>query len=172
MPSKTVVTGLVQDPSGVAADSGYVEFRLVPGAASQPYRVFGTAVIAPMRVRAVIDASGQVKASDGVSDLEIWGNDTLEPANSTYQLVFAPEGTVRQTVNGYLIVGPTYDLADPVFQDEYAINPASTPLRGEPIDGNLIPLAPGVFNLGSSTRPYAAIYVQQIFIAEISGGTP
>jgi len=168
MPVKTTVTGVVQDPSGDVAGSGYVEFRLVPGAASQPYRVSGTAVIAPMRVRASINSSGQVKAVDGVSDLEIWGNDLLQPANSTYQLVFAPNGTPRQTVNGYLISGATYDLSDPVFQSDYEINPVSTPLRGVPVEGNLIPLAPSVFSVGSAELPYAEGHFDELFVDNLN----
>jgi len=163
MPVKTTVTGVVQGPSGDLATSGYVEFRLVPGAASQPYRVAGTVIIAPMRVRAVINASGLIKATNGTSPLEIWGNDTLQPANSTYQIIFAPAGSPRQTINGYLISGSTYDLSSPVFQTDYALNPASTPLRGEQIEGNILPLIPGVFSVGSQELPYASGYFGELF---------
>lgn len=177
MATKTIVTGRVEDPSGVAVTGGYVTFRIVPGAQAQPYRVTGTSVIAPMEVQAVIDSHGDVKASDGTSVLQIWGNDWLEPANSTYQIEFAPFNQPAQIINGYLISGDVYDLASPVFQDEFSINPASTPLRGEPVQANLIPLADAVFVVGSSTNRYSAghfisLFVDNFIPAYIDGGTP
>lgn len=172
MPIKTTVTGTVQDPSGVVASAGYVEFRISPASSSQPYRVSGTATIAPMVVRAVIDSDGEIKASDGVSDLEIWGNDLLQPANSTYQILFAPNGVVAQSINGYLINGATYNLSEPVFQPEFTLNPSSAPLRGEPIQGNLIPLAANSFNVGSASLPYAAGYFGELFADNINLANP
>jgi hypothetical protein len=162
--------GQVQNAAGTAATSGYVRFQVVPYGSSLPYRISSTAVIAPSSVDAVIDENGNIKAQDGISDLELWGNDLLEPANSTYQLTFAPDDEVQQVIPGHLISGPTYDLSDPVFQDDFAINPASATLRGELINANLIPAAHATFVVGSSTRRYLAVRSVVVEADSLSAG--
>lgn len=172
MPVKTTVTGVVQDPAGNVATSGYVTFKLIPGSPSQPCRVAGTTVVAPMTVNAVIDSNGQVKATDGVSALEIWGNDLLDPANSNYQVSYAPDGEEAQVINGMLISGATYDLSSPVFAPEVTINPVSTPLHGPPVEGNLIPLGTDTFNVGTSALRYSEGHFAEIFADNINLANP
>ena len=43
--AQTTVTGVIQDPSGAVATSGYVQFTLAPSLSNVQYYVLGTTVI-------------------------------------------------------------------------------------------------------------------------------
>lgn len=172
MPTKTTVSGTVQGPGGDVATSGYVLFRLSPNASSVPFRVEGTTVIAPNEVQATIDSNGEIKAVDGVSDLEIWGNDLITPVNTTYDVVYAPEGEVTQTIHRVLISGATYNMADAVFAPDLNFSTGSELLRGSPIEGNLVPLTTDVLALGAAGRYYAAGYIRELFADNIHLANP
>lgn len=118
MPSKTNVTGALTDAAGNVVTSGNVLFTITSGNADQQYyRITGTSVLVPNNVNAVINASGLIKAEDGTSVLQMWGNDVISPANSWYRLKFTPNGGVASVIDGLLVSGASYDLTTPTFYD-------------------------------------------------------
>src|SRR5262245_584866 len=111
--SKTTVTGSVQSPSGTPATSGYVEFRLNPLNPSTAYRIAGSAIIAPQSSQCSISSTGSVVAYGGVGSCQVWGNNTILPASTCYDIVLAPNGIVSGTIQRQLISGGIYDLSTP-----------------------------------------------------------
>lgn len=167
--SATTVTGTFVGSNGTAATSGYVEFQVQPKVGSVLYYVSGTGVIAPTTSRCGINSSGQLKnlALSGVCS--IWGNAVLTPANTTYTIVIAPNGTVQQTVNRLLISGSTYSLSSPVFSSPTTLVPQYQTITTQPIYVNLIPAAANTYTVGTALLPYAAMYVNSVFASNIGG---
>jgi len=169
MPTKTVVTGTLQDAGGNLVTGGRVQFTIGSGAAElQYYRVAGTAVIVPNVVNAVITSAGQVVAEDGFNPLLIWGNDTLSPSNSWYRIKFAPVDGPVQTTDQVLIQGATYNLNTPTFYDITSFVPDQAPIDVERIQANIIPVTTGQYTLGNDTHYYASAYIQQLFANTIT----
>lgn len=162
------MTGVVQNVAGNLATSGTVEFQLQPNANSLAYRVTGTAIIAPNSVVATINASGQLKAENGTDPLELWGNDSLQPANTFYRAKFFPDGVATQTWNLLLIQGATYDLASPQFYEPADFVPNESPPRFQQIESNIIPAYDSQYVLGTDQKYYAAAYIRQVFADEIT----
>src|SRR5437660_8278468 len=156
--SQTTVTGLIETPTGVAATSGYVEFRLTPQSSGIAFRVPGVGVIAPATSRCTINGSGTLTAC------LVWGNTVIAPANTCYDVVFAPNNIVRSTIRGELISGTTYDLSSPVFCPNVAVVPAQqAAITTTPIQSNIIPGANKVFTLGSATNYFGSGFVDTLF---------
>ncbi len=156
--TQTIVTGTVD-----GATSGYVEFRITPASSSVLYFVRSTIVVAPQTSRCGITVTGAIKALDLVSNCLVWGNDVLSPANSLYTLVLAPANTPANTVARLLITGASYDLTNPVFAPAVNFTPQYTTLFANPIGANIVPSAPGVFNVGTAQLPFGAGYINQLF---------
>jgi hypothetical protein len=168
MPTQTTVTALITDPSGTLATSGTVTFVLQPKSSAQLYYVKGTSILAPTEVAGVINASGQLKAEDGVSPLLLWGNNTISPTETFYRAIIAPNGVVAQTVNLLLINGASYDLSNPVFFVPALVEPNTNPPTFQQMFTSLVPGAAGQYSLGTSQYPYASGYINQIFGTEIT----
>lgn len=163
MPTKTVVTGTIQNVAGNLATSGTVKFELQPQANSIPYRVSGTTIIAPTTVVATINASGLLKAENGTDPLELWGTDTILPSQTFYRAKFFPDGEQAQTWNLLLITGSSYSLNSPVFYEPQNFVPDQSPPTFQAIQSNIIPAANGQYNLGSDQKKFGAAYIEQIF---------
>ncbi len=157
------MTGTVQNVAGNLATSGTVEFQLQPNANSLAYRVTGTAIIAPNSVVATINASGQLKAENGTDPLELWGNDTISPANTFYRAKFFPDGVATQTWNLLLINGASYDLASPQFYEPADFVPNESPPRFQQIESNIIPAYDSQYVLGTDQKYFATAYIRQVF---------
>ncbi len=168
MPSRTAITGTVYNVAGNPATSGTVVFELQPSASSVAYRVQGTAIIAPASVSAVINASGQIKAEDGTSTLELWGNDTISPPNTYYRATFNPDGVESQIWDLLLIQGTSYDLESPTFYLVQNFVPNLSPPTFQQIQSDIVPAAPSQYSLGTADNPFASLYANQIFGTQIT----
>src|SRR6266704_4600838 len=69
----TIQNGAFQNPSGVAVVSGFLVLQL-----SAPAVVSGTGQVVPSQIVIALNASGQAAAT------QIWPNDQLSPAGTTY----------------------------------------------------------------------------------------
>lgn len=113
---RTLITGIITDPAGNPATSGYVLFKLMGGLhEEQFYRTIDGAVILNKNMKAYINSTGHVVAADLVSPFYIYGNDRITPSGSWYQVKFAPNGVVSQITNFIYISGTIYDITSPVF---------------------------------------------------------
>lgn len=163
MPTKTTIVGNVQSASGEIATSGYVEFRLRPQSQGVLYRVAGPSgyIIAPQVVRLEINSSGNIQG-------ELWGNDTISPANTAYDVTFAPDGVVTNIVRQLLISGGSYDLSTPVFATSVTLVPEYQTVPAQPLEANLLPIATDTFTVGQQGRRWSAGYFAQLFADSIT----
>ena len=162
--SQTTVTGIVQDVTGIAATSGYVEFDLQPQNVGVQFFIQGTTVVAPQLAQCGIDGSGNVKNLALSGPCLLWGNNTISPANTAYTVIYAPNGNITNTVSGQCINGTTYDLSHPVFCGKVALNPQSAIIPVNAFNANVIPGIAHVFTVGSSNFPYATGYFDNLFL--------
>lgn len=162
MPTKTTVTANVQDLAGVAATSGYVEFRLQPNSSSILYYVAGIGVIPPTPVRAAISGAGNIS-------IDLWGNDLITPGNTWYEVILAPANEEVSRVFRLLITGGTYNLSLPAFAPSVQIVPQYQSIVTDPLEANVIPAADVVFDVGQSGRRYAKGYFKSLFVDTITG---
>ncbi len=167
MPSKTIVTGTINDAAGNPATSGTVLFT-IDGGDSNFYYILNTMSLVPNSVLATINSSGQLKAENGTDPLEIWGNDTISPSNTWYNLRFAPNGFVTQATPYFVISGATYDLSSPTFYDPASFVPDQPPINYAQIAADLVPAVNGQYTVGTALKQYAAGYIQQIFADEVT----
>lgn len=163
MATRTTVTMLVEDAGGIPATSGTVTFELQPKSGATLYYVQSTANIAPISVVGVINAVGVLKAADGTSALQLWGNDTITPSQTYYKVTVAPGGTVAQVVNLVLIHGTTYDMNAPQFYVPALIEPNTNPVQFQQVFSSLIPAYTDQYSVGSSDKKYASAYIDQLF---------
>lgn len=167
--SMTTVTGNIQGVTGIAATSGYVQFQLQPSSQSLAYRVSGIGVVAPQSSMCGINGSGQLQNLALTGSCQVWGNTVLAPANSTYTVTIAPNGTIANRLTGELISGTSYDLSQPVFAPIVTIQGAQQQtLSVPPLMSNLIPGANGVFTLGGPNSYYSSGYINNLFTNGIS----
>lgn len=166
--TKTTVTGNIQDVTGVAATSGYVQFRLRPSSSSVAYRVTGIGVIAPQAAQCTINSSGNLVAIGGSGSCLVWGNTVLSPANSSYDVIFAPNNVVRSTIQQELISGTTYNLANPVFAPNVSLVPQYQSIVTPPLNANLVPSANKAFTLGAAGFYYSTGYIDQLFATNLA----
>lgn len=121
------------------------------------------------RCRGVIDANGELKAEDGTSDFELWGNDTIAPSNTAYDVILAPEGVVTQTVLNLLISGTTYDLSEPVFAPEQVLSPEYATSYSDIQRANILPAADDVYSIGAQGLRWAVGYFAVLYADMITG---
>src|SRR5262252_4430603 len=155
MATQTTVTGLITDAGGNPATSGTVTFKIVPQSNGVVFRVAGTNVIAPEQVVGGISASGQLLNQSLSGPLLVWGNPAIVPANTTYQVVIAPNNVVTSDVQGVLIFGTSYDLSNIQFAPITDLVPQQVGIVASPFQTNILPVAGHVFNIGSQQLPYA-----------------
>jgi hypothetical protein len=166
MPTMTTVSGLMQDAGGNVVTSGRVQFEIASGQAEeQYYRITGTAILVPNVVNAVIDSGGHIVAEDGLSALQIWGNNLISPSNSWYRLKFSPVDGPAQITDQLLIQGTNYSLNSPTFYDVTSFVPDQPPVDVERIAANVVPITTGQYTLGDSSHYYASAYIQQLFVS-------
>jgi hypothetical protein len=166
---QTTVVGNIQGPTGTVATSGYIEFRLSGALSGISYRVAGTGNIVPTTARCSINGSGNVVATDGTSPCKVWGNPTVTPANSCYDVVFAPANRVQSTVRSQLISGTTYNLSSPVFCPIVSVIPQYQTITVSPINSNVVPGVHMAFTLGSASRYFGSGYIDQLFVNNLNG---
>lgn len=154
--SPVTVTGNVY-----GATSGYVQFVLQPSNSGVQYFVNGITNV-PMTTTCAISGSGTVTAVGGGSCL-VWGNDVISPANTLYQVVFAPGGTITNRVNRENITGVAYSLNSPVFGMPVALVPQYNTITVAPIAANIVPGANNTFTLGNAGAYYSAAYISAVF---------
>lgn len=159
-----LVTGKVFDTGGNPATSGYVQFDIQPNASSIQFFVENVGSIAPPSVQCPIDGSGNISCN-------VWGNDVITPANTTYVVTFAPGGNISNVVNSECIHGASYNLNHPIFCPNVQVNPQQAIIRANPFDTNIIAVAPDVFNVGSPTTYWAAGYFDNLFAHHITTDT-
>lgn len=161
--STLTVTGTIQDSTGHVATSGYVQFDLQPTNSGVQYFVGNVTVLAPQSAQCGINASGLVKDINNTANpCLVWGNDVISPANTTYCVTYAPNGTVTNTVCRQNLTGSSYNLNTPVFAPVVSIVPQFTSIVAPAIQGNLIPSANNVFALGSTNFRYANAFISNI----------
>lgn len=149
------VTGIVQDTTGVLANSGTVTFTLQPQNSGILYFIAGTGVIAPQTGTCGIDALGNIKNLSLTGACQVWGTDLIQPANLTYQIQLFPNGNQGNTISNQCITGSSYSLNSPVFCPFIKPTPQGATVITSPIQNNLIPASNGVFSVGSSSLRYA-----------------
>jgi len=169
MATQTTVTGLITDAGGNPATSGTVTFKIVPQSNGVVFRIAGTNVIAPEQVVGGISSSGQLLNQNLTGPLLVWGNPAILPANTTYNIVIAPNNVVSADVQGVLIVGTTYDLSNIQFAPITDLVPQQASIVANPFQTNILPSAGHVFNIGSQQLPYANIFADNITAASITG---
>lgn len=158
------VTGLVTDAGNNPATSGYVQFDIIPKASSIHYFIPGFGTIT-QTVQCAINPFGQVKSFLNLANpCTVWGNDQISPGNTQYKVTFAPNGNITNVVSGECIISPTYSLNNPVFCPVVQISPQQNVIRSNPFQTNILPNAGHVFNIGSPSTPYAAVYADNLFL--------
>jgi len=159
--AQTTVTGVIQDPSGAVATSGYVQFTLAPSLSNVQYYVLGTTVITPRTVRCGINGSGQVKNLALSGACIVYGNDIITPVNTSYTVAYAPGNVVTSTITGNLITGASYSLNSPVFQPPIAPSQSSS-VYTTPVNWNIIPSSNNIFSIGSAVLKYLSVYATTV----------
>lgn len=163
--SQVTVTGSVS-----GATSGAVLFNLSPWSTTVQYYVSSVTTIANQTQICAINSSGAVRNITLSGPCMVWGNDIITPGNTTYTVVFQPNGRTTNTVAREQIVGNTYNLNTPVFGPQVNIVPQFQTITTSPIAVNLVPAAPHVFNVGNAGFPYATGYFDQLFIGGVPAG--
>lgn len=157
--AQITVTGSVS-----GATSGTVTFSLSPWVSSVQYYVPNGPVIASQNQLCGINSGGQVKNVALSGPCMIWGNDIITPGNTTYTVIFAPNGRITQTVPQEQLTGSAYNLSAPVFAPVVKIVPQYQTITTSPIAVNLVPAAPHTFTVGQNGNPYSAGYFDQLFL--------
>lgn len=165
----TTVTGVIQGPTGVPATTGYVEFQLMPASNAVTYYVNGVGVIAPTKSRCGINSSGNVLSLLLSGPCQVWGTGTISPANLTYTVVYAPNGTIAMSVARQNITGATYSLNSPAFVNPVSIVPQYQTITTQPIYVNLIPAANNAYTVGTASLYYNSGYFRNLFADNING---
>lgn len=148
--TQQTITGLVSTTTGVPATSGKVQFDISPYSTSTIYTIPGLTVLTPItQITCGIDGTGHVKSISLSSPCQIWGNDLISPANTTYTVTLFPNG--RQTLSIKQVcfkgAGPT-DLSNLTFCPVINITPQYNILNVPPVSADVIPQIDGFFHLG------------------------
>jgi hypothetical protein len=163
--TQTTVVGTVTNPAGVLATSGYVQFSIKPSSQSILFYIPGLNIQAPTVGRCSINGSGLIKSAANLANpCLVWGNDVISPGNTTYDVLFAPNGTPGQLIHQLLISGVTYSLFNPVFAPQVTITPQYQTLITPPLGSNLLPISDNVFNIGQAGRRYAGGYFTNLTV--------
>lgn len=159
------VTGRVSNPgTGVPSGSNFVQFEL-QGCGNNPARATqaGEAATLTALARFLVDASGNIKASDGVSGAVIVRNDQIScggVTTSTFYLatVFSNNSPVAGSVQKYRITSSSFDLNSAL---PISINPVVPAPSGDTtyarLDGANTPFVGKInFYTGGAPQPDAA----------------
>jgi hypothetical protein len=161
--SQTTVTAVVNDPAGNPATSGTVTFALRPISGQVTYAVSGLNIFAPLVATCNINGSGGLNGTSGGACL-LWGNATISPANSCYQVTLFPNGAASGLVlPQQLISGTTYDLSSPTPCPTFSIKPQDPFYQVPAFQGNLYPYVTDTFTLGTPQRYWGSAYIDQLF---------
>jgi hypothetical protein len=170
--SAVTVTGTVKTPTNQPATSGYVQFRLTPAANSIAYHVPGAAAIAPGIAKCGINGTGQVQNFSFSGPCQVWGNDVIVPANSCYELTYAPNNNVSGVIPQVRITGATADLSSLSFCPQVQITPQSTAVQTTGLNGNLVPASPNFFTVGTQNFNWANGWFANLNVGNLTvGGT-
>jgi len=172
MATQTTVTATITDAGGNLASSGTATFRLIPpqsNISAIAFRVAGTNILAPQQVIGGISSSGQLLNQSLSGPLLVWGNPAILPANTTYEVIIAPNNVVTSDIQGVLIFGTSYDLSNIQFAPITDLVPQQVGIVASPFQTNILPVAGHVFNIGSQQLPYANIFADNITAASITG---
>jgi len=156
------VTGTITDSGGNLATSGTVEFDIAPFSSSIQYYVPGQTSIAPQSVICSISTVGTLVSSSGSGPCTVWGNDVIAPANTTYTVVFSPNGLLNNSVPREYIAGTLYNLNSPVFAPAVSIIPQYSSIVAPVIQGNLIPALNGSFTVGNAQAFYSNAFFNNL----------
>ena len=156
------VTGTITDSGGNLATSGTVEFDISPTSSNIQYYVPGTTSIAPQAVICNISAVGTLVSKSGSGPCTVWGNDLIAPANTTYTVVFSPNGALNNSVPQEYISGSTYNLNSPIFAPQVSIIPQYSSITAPVIQGNLIPALNNSFTIGNAQAFYANAFFSNL----------
>ena len=100
--SLCTVTGNLSSILGPNVTSGTVHFLLTNLGIGNPPTVMGTSILVPLTTDVAV-------ASDGSFSVNLQGNDTINPANTVYEVTYyAPYGAVGPII--YSITGSAYNL--------------------------------------------------------------
>lgn len=160
---QVAVTGTI-----VGATSGTVQFKLMPWSTGVHYTVPVIGTLANQTWICGINGSGAVVNLLLSGPCLLWGNDVISPGNTTYTVVFQPNGQQTNSVALEQITGNTYSLNSPVFGPNVKIVPQYQTITTSPIAVNLVPVTPHTFNIGSAGLPYAAAYIDQLFASNLN----
>jgi hypothetical protein len=166
--TQTTIIGNVHDVTGVNATSGYVEFRLQPVSNGVIYRVAGVTILNPTTSRCSINSSGNVAGLLGGS-CSVWGNPSVTPANTCYQVAIYPGTASKATVLPLqLISGGSYDLSSPASCPSLNIQPQDVMAAVPAFRANIVPAVDKMFTLGSASLYFASAYIDQAFINNLN----
>lgn len=101
----TTITGTIRDLSQALVTSGKVTFALQP---SRDTTISGYARFSPQTITCAINASGSIKAQDGVSVCTLTMNTALQPTGTYYLVKVWPANVATSTFTFYAVLS-TYD---------------------------------------------------------------
>lgn len=101
----TTITGTIKDLTNAVVTSGKVTFTLTP---SRDTTISGVARFSPAQVVCLINASGLIKAQDGVSVCTLTMNTALQPTGSYYTVAIWPYNVKTSSFSFYAVLA-TYD---------------------------------------------------------------
>lgn len=101
----TTVTGTIRDLTQALVTSGKVTFELKP---SRDTTIAGYARFSPQTITCLINASGLIKAQDGVSVCTLTMNTALQPTGTYYLVKVWPANVATSTFTFYAVLS-TYD---------------------------------------------------------------
>lgn len=101
----TTITGTIRDLSNALVTSGKVTFSLQP---SRDTTISGYARFSPQTITCAINASGLIKAQDGVSVCTLTMNTALQPTGTYYLVKIWPANVATSTFTFYAVLS-TYD---------------------------------------------------------------
>src|SRR5258708_39188523 len=101
----TTITGTIKDLSNAVVTSGKVTCPLTP---NRDTTISGTARFTPATITCLINASGLIKAQDGVSICTLTMNTALQPTGTYYTVALWPYNVKTSAFTFYAVLA-TYD---------------------------------------------------------------
>ena len=161
--TQLTITGTIQDPSGNLANSGYVEFDIIPQNSSMNYSIIGTTAIAPQKARCGISLTGTLQASVGSGACKLWGNDVITPSNTLYKVIIAPSNVITQTTQnvGFCSFTCGLDLSKLTIMAPQPV--VGTIIGGSPlVTMAVVPNQDLIWSLGQPNLRYVNIWVKNL----------
>lgn len=169
------VTGTIVDATNNPATSGYVQFDIQPQPSNVHFFVPGSLAIVLSTATCGINPSGQLKNNALSGPCQVWGNDSISPSNTCYNVTLAPGGIPTQSIPNELIGGSTYDLAAPQFCTVSSLVPQFSTITSANSQQNIIPGVNHVYTVGLNNFRYSQGWFDTIFLTNSlavgSGGT-